>query len=123
MTNTTLKYNTMKKLLFLALMTFSIFTYGQVGPYLRAITFNNNVYNTKTDLQLTQFADEDGKLLPATKNVVLKPKNRKTIRYKIIGTDGDYTIIKLLPKMKINSDGSVTVDDPTDASDLSLIHI
>lgn len=107
----------MKKLLFLALMTFSTFSYGQVGPYLRAITFNNNVFNTKTDLQLTQFADKDGKLLPVTKNVVLKPKVGKTIRYKIIGTDEDYTIIKLLPKMKINSDGSVTVDDPTNATD------
>ncbi len=103
----------MKKLYIILLLLVSTQSYSQIGPYLRAIFFNPNVYYTKVDLKLTRFADDEGNLQPTSDEVTLKPTSSLTIRYKIVGTDGDYTIIKLLPRIRINADNTVTVDDPT----------
>lgn len=113
------KYFLKRNFLLLTLILISSFSFaqGNIKSYLRAITLNSNVYNTKVDLTLNQFSKTDGTLLTTKKDVVLKPANGKTIRYKIIGTDGDYTIIKLLPNLKINSDNSVTVDIPANETE------
>jgi hypothetical protein len=106
----------------LSLLIFAVFsinqtTHAQIGPYLRAITFNNNVYNTKTDLTLSKFAKKDGELLSSSTKVILKPVQGKTIRYKILGTDGDYTIVKLLPQTKLNSNNTITVGKPSSTAE------
>ncbi|WP_223654105.1 hypothetical protein [Hymenobacter psoromatis] len=107
----------MKSLLILVLLLVSNLAYSQTIPYLRAIFLNPNVYYTKVDLKLTQFSDDDGKLLDVPKEVVLKPTSGLTIRYKIAGIDGDYTIIELLPIVKINSDNTITAEDPSNEDD------
>ncbi len=107
----------MKKAFTIMLLCCSTATFSQVRSYLRAVFLNSNVYKTKVDLKLTQFSKTDGELLTTQKEITLKPETGKSVRYKIVGTDGDYTIIKLLPRVKINADNSVTVDDPTDDND------
>lgn len=103
----------MRKIILLSAFFFAISTSAQVKSYLRAVTLNSNVYTTKVDMPLTLFASKDGTLV-TQKNVTIKPASGKSFRYKIIGTDGDFTIIKLLPIVKINGDNSITVvDDPT----------
>lgn len=88
-------------------------------PYLRAILLNPNVYRTKVDLKLTQFAETDGKLLAAPTEITLKPATGQSIRYKIVGSDGDYTIIRLLPRMKLAAGNSALVseDKPEEKDD------
>jgi hypothetical protein len=102
----------MKKLIFLSVFFLAVNTSAQVCSYLRAVTLNSNVYTTKVDMPLKIFASKDGTLVNQ-KDVTIKPKAGTSFRYKIIGTDGDFTIIKLLPRVKINEDNSITVDDPT----------
>lgn len=106
----------MKKIIVIVFLFFTVSSFSQTGSYLRAIIFNSNVYKTKVDLKLTQFSNIDGKLI-TTKEFTLIPKAEQSIRYKIVGTDGNYTIIRLLPNLKINSDNSITVGKPTNAED------
>lgn len=101
----------MKNLIFLSVISLAINTSAQVSSYLRAVMLNSNVYTTKIEMPVTLFASKDGDLL-TQKNVVIKPVSGRSFRYKIIGTDGDFTIIKLLPNVKINNDNSITVGDP-----------
>lgn len=101
----------MKSILTFLLIITSICCYAQTSSYLRAVLLNPNVYYTKVDLKVTQFLDDDGNILTNPREFTIKP-NGLTVRYKIVGTDGDYTIIEILPRVKINLDNTITVDDP-----------
>jgi hypothetical protein len=110
-------FSTMKHLLLLVLLLTSTLSHAQIGSYLRAICFNPNVYYTIADLRLIRFADDEGNLLPTRKKFTLKPQSDLTLRYKIVGIDGDYSIIELLPRVRISSDTTIIVDDPTNQTD------
>ncbi len=105
----------MKKLLLILAICISTSAFSQVGSYLRAVFLNPNVYKTKVDLKLTKFAETDGDLVTPVE-VTLKPASGLSIRYKIVGTDGDYTIIRLLPRMKLNNDNTITVSSTVPSS-------
>lgn len=93
----------MKKFLLTIFTVVTVNSYAQVLPYLRAIAFNSNVYKTLDEFELTKFSDLDGKPVTEEK-VYLRPKTGKSIRYKIVSTDGDYTIIKILPRVQQSLD-------------------
>jgi hypothetical protein len=114
----------MKQILLTFFTVLTVNSYGQVLPYLRAITFNSNVYRTIDEFKLTKFSELNGKPV-ATEEVILKPKTGKSIRYKIVGIDGDYTIIKLLPRLQQSFESSTklnliqVVDDAPSVDDAS----
>lgn len=72
---------------------------AQILPYLRAITLNANVYKTTIELKVTKFSELDGTAV-ANETLTIKPETGKSIRYKIIATDGDFTIIRILPRVQ-----------------------
>lgn len=107
----------MKNIYTTLLLLISTQSYSQIGPYLRAIFLNPNVYYTKVELKLNKFTNDQGKLLSTPEEVTLKPTSGLTTRYKIVGTDGDYTIIELLPRVRLNADNTITTEDPTSQTD------
>lgn len=91
--------------------------FGQPGAYLRAVFLNPNVYQTKTDLKLLRFSKVDGSLVTPPVETTLAPAAGSTIRYKIVGTDGDYSIIQLLPIVELHTNNTITVERSIDETD------